>query len=88
MNSGKVILGVLAGVAAGAILGILFAPDKGSETRKKIAKKGADSWDDLKEKLDELMNQFEALKDESVDVFENERIKAAEVKKDIKSEMS
>ena len=32
MDSGKVVLGVLAGVAAGAILGILFAPEKGSVT--------------------------------------------------------
>ena len=35
MSKGKLLLGVLAGVAAGALLGILMAPDKGSETRKK-----------------------------------------------------
>jgi len=36
MDSGKVFLGVLAGITAGALLGILFAPAKGSETREKI----------------------------------------------------
>ncbi len=64
MSNGKIILGVLAGVVAGAILGILFAPDKGCETRKKIAKKGADVADDLKNKMNgfvtELTDKFEA----------------------------
>jgi len=58
MSSGKVLLGVLAGVAAGALLGILFAPDKGSVTRKKIAKKGEDFADELKAKFDELVDSM------------------------------
>lgn len=55
MNTGKALLGLLAGVAAGALIGILFAPDKGSDTRKKIAKKGKDYADDLTVKLNDLM---------------------------------
>lgn len=39
MKASNVVLGVLGGLAAGAILGVLFAPDKGENTRKKIAKK-------------------------------------------------
>lgn len=35
MNSSKIALGVLSGIAAGAIAGIFLAPDKGSKTRKK-----------------------------------------------------
>jgi gas vesicle protein len=56
MNSGKVLLGVLAGVAAGALIGVLFAPDKGSVTRKKITRKGEDYADALKEKFNEYMD--------------------------------
>jgi gas vesicle protein len=33
MDSGKVVLGVLAGIAIGAILGILFASAKGTEKK-------------------------------------------------------
>jgi len=66
MNTGKVALGVLAGLATGAILGILFAPEKGSVTRKKIADKGKDSIDGLKTKyntvIDNLSSRLEAVK--------------------------
>jgi len=51
MSRGKIILGALAGLATGAFLGILFAPDKGSSTRKKIVHKGEEYVDSLKERL-------------------------------------
>lgn len=58
MSSGKVLLGVLAGAAAGALIGILFAPDKGSETRRKIAEKGEDYVDGMKEKFNGLIDDL------------------------------
>lgn len=54
MNSSKILLGILGGVAAGAVMGILFAPDKGSKTRKKIANKSKGLADDMKGKFEEL----------------------------------
>lgn len=56
MSNQKVLLGLVAGVAVGAALGILFAPDKGSETRKKISTKGNDYKNGLKDKFGSLVD--------------------------------
>jgi gas vesicle protein len=75
MNTSKVVLGTMAGIAAGGILGILFAPEKGSVTRKKIAEKGNDCLDDLKSKCsdlaDTLKENFQNAKNEAKDLAEN-----------------
>ncbi|HBG71587.1 MAG: hypothetical protein A2W93_08095 [Bacteroidetes bacterium GWF2_43_63] len=51
METGKVILGVVAGIAVGALIGILVAPQKGEKTRGQIADKGNDLVDAIQEKL-------------------------------------
>lgn len=56
MSKGNIVIGALAGIAAGAIVGLLIAPDKGAKTRKKISKKGKESIEDLKDTFNELLN--------------------------------
>jgi len=53
MNSGKVFLGVVAGLAAGAALGVLFAPEKDAKARKLISKKTDDLIDAVNEKIED-----------------------------------
>ena len=80
MNTGKVVLGVLAGLAAGAALGILFAPDKGSATRRKISDKGSAYADELGDKLNEFIDsmnaKFDSLREKATRIVENELHKA------------
>jgi len=67
MNIQKLLLGILAGVAGGALAGILFAPEKGSKTRKRISRKGEKYSDDVKDKFEEFYDKvntkFDDVKD-------------------------
>ena len=89
MSSGKLLLGVLAGAAAGALLGILFAPEKGSVTRKKMSKKAEDYADGLKEKfnefLDDISEKFEEVKEEVSDLTEQNKAKSEAAGKNVKT---
>jgi gas vesicle protein len=59
-DKGNTIIAVLAGAAIGAALGILFAPDKGSNTRGKIKGGFDDKKEDLKNKFDELSEKVKS----------------------------
>ena len=65
-NTGKILTAVAAGAAAGAILGVLFAPDKGSETRRKINEQGKKIADGVKDKLQKGKEKANDLKESIV----------------------
>jgi gas vesicle protein len=58
MKNSNLVLGLLGGIAAGTVLGILFAPAKGSETRKIIADKGSELNDNLKDSVCKLSDKI------------------------------
>lgn len=61
---GKTLFSLLTGLAAGAALGLLLAPEKGTETRRKVRAK-LDEWEkafaeDAEEAVDEPISEEEA----------------------------
>jgi gas vesicle protein len=92
MSTGKVILGTTAGLAVGAILGILFAPDKGSVTRQQIIDTGNDCAADLKSKYNEfadtLKEKLQSVKQNAQDITENGKSKFGEIKSDVKKDIN
>jgi gas vesicle protein len=56
----KVLLSLIVGAAAGVAAGLLLAPDKGENTRKKVK----DSFNDLSEKAKKALRKEKEIKDE------------------------
>ncbi|CAN5435762.1 hypothetical protein BH11BAC5_BH11BAC5_09440 [soil metagenome] len=62
-NAKKILTAIAAGAAAGLILGVLFAPDKGTETRRKMKKQKEKFTDELKDKLQKGKDRFSGYRD-------------------------
>ena len=58
MNIGRTFIAFIAGLATGIIGGLLFAPNKGTETRKQISDSSRKLAEDGKDALHELRNKI------------------------------
>ncbi|MET0299089.1 MAG: YtxH domain-containing protein [Flavitalea sp.] len=68
MSLEKILIGTLSGLAAGLAIGYLTAPDKGSETRRKIS----DSAEDLKNRIKRFRHNGAAELEELSNIFQRE----------------
>lgn len=81
-STAKFLFGFIAGAAAGAVAGLLLAPEKGSETRKKVSDT-AKKW---KEELDkEFSTKVDDLKDYVKESTEEMKAKISKAEKKVKA---
>ena len=59
---------VLIGAAIGAIVGVLFAPNKGSITRRKLHRKGNQIKDKINDLKDAINEKIDTLKEDAEDM--------------------
>ena len=92
MKSGKVILSVLIGTTAGALMGMLFAPQKGADARKKITKTGKEYADTITRRFDKTLDgitkKFNKVKVDVSEFAQHARAKGEKPKKENGVEIS
>ena len=70
-NSGNVMLGLITGAAIGAGFGILYAPAKGSKTRKMIKRKATETGQEMVHRIQDAKEELARTAAEKREVFEN-----------------
>ena len=91
-DNGKVLSALLLGAAAGAVIGLLFAPDKGTNMRKKIKDGASDLIDQLSDKIGEAKETLAGLKDKAKnsasDLKDSVMSKAEQMKDDAENDFN
>ena len=77
----------LGGALVGGVLALLFAPDKGSETRRKISTKVKESSEYTKEQIEHLLGYLRKKAADGVDDLEEDIIELEEQLVDIEEKL-
>lgn len=79
---------MIAGAAAGLTLGLLFAPEKGEDTRRKVKSAAQHGWDEFTEAAgegwDNAKETFDDLKESAEDATSRLRARARLARRDLK----
>ncbi len=89
MSTNNTILGLLSGLAIGAIAGILLAPDSGENTRAKIKDKSKEAKDGLTENLNDLLEnmseKYDVVKKAGSEIVSTSKAELSKVKREVGS---
>lgn len=87
MSKLNMLLSVIIGSFVGALLGVLFAPDKGEKTRKQLSKKSDEYVDTVKSEFDDFVKtmrkKYDSALNETENVINKGKTKAEDLKKDV-----
>ena len=86
-STAKFLFGFIAGAAAGAVAGLLLAPEKGSDTRKLVAEKAKKYKADLEKELSGKVDDLKEFVNESVDEMKNKISKAEKKAQEAEAEV-
>lgn len=88
MKAKNVLLTVLISAAAGAAAGILFAPEKGSRTRRELTKRGRDfsdlARDEFEDFVDQMRSSYNSAREQTDELLEKGEETAKELKNKVK----
>lgn len=88
MSKINMLFSVVIGSFVGALLGVLFAPDKGEKTRKQISQKGDEYADIVKSEFDDfvknMQKKYESALHDTEEIVNKGKSKAEELKNDMK----
>jgi len=84
-DNSKVLVALLAGVAAGAALGILFAPERGTETRDRLNDALKNLGDTIKDRAAEEIDNLSSLREKIVENLKTTLGTAEDTLKDVKA---
>jgi gas vesicle protein len=74
---------VLVGFTAGLLVGLLFAPARGSETRENISRKGRDLKDRFNDLVDTITDKVDSLRGEASEFGMEERQRISSFKNEM-----
>lgn len=83
-DNSKVLAALLAGLAAGVAIGILFAPEKGSDTRDKLNDSLKDLADSIKDRAADELSNLSGWKDK---IISDIKSKLSEVEEEIPKDL-